>query len=73
MFTDLDMPRMGGLELLFDLRQGRHKEQRVVVVSSRSAEEFRPRALELGASAYLSKPVADQELKQLLHELELVE
>ena len=72
-FTDLDMPRMGGLELLFDLRQGRHKEQRVVVVSSRSAEEFRPRALELGASAYLSKPVADQELKQLLHELELVE
>ena len=72
-FTDLDMPRMGGLELLFDLRQGRHKEQRVVVVSSRSAEEFRPRALELGASAYLSKPVEDQELKQLLQELELVE
>ena len=72
-FTDLDMPRMGGLELLFDLRQGRHKDQRVVVVSSRSADEFRPRALELGAVAYLSKPVDGDELKQLLIELELVD
>ncbi len=71
-FTDLDMPRMGGLELLFDLQQGRHKDQKVVVVSSRSVDEFRERAMELGAIDYLAKPVEDHHLKQLLEQQQLV-
>ena len=71
-FTDLDMPRLGGLELLFDLQQGQNKDQKVVVLSSRAADEFKDRAMELGALAYLTKPVEDESLNRVLSETGLL-
>jgi CheY-like chemotaxis protein len=71
-FTDLDMPRLGGMELLFDLKQGQHKDQAVVVVSSRDATEFRDRATELGAVGYIQKPVTDSELNKTLLQIGLI-
>jgi CheY-like chemotaxis protein len=72
-FTDLDMPRMGGLELLFDLQQRRQNKQRVVVVSSRAEHEFGERALELGAMDYMTKPVEDDNLATILFESGLID
>jgi two-component system, NtrC family, response regulator HydG len=54
--TDLDMPRMGGLALLKELRE-RNKDLPVIVVTS--AAELRPavEAMRAGATDYLGKPV----------------
>lgn len=69
-FTDIEMPRLDGLELLGEIkRSGGENEPRVVVVSSRTEEEFRRRARELGADAYLVKPVEKAALYSLLENL----
>ena len=69
--TDLDMPRLGGLELLSDIQTGHYGSAPVVVVSSRNEDEFRSRALDSGAAAYLNKPVTDESLANLLANLGL--
>ena len=56
--TDINMPRMDGLKLLGLIRAGgAHQRTPVVVISTESAEPDRRRAMALGASAYLVKPV----------------
>lgn len=56
--TDLEMPRLGGFELLEKVRTGHAtKLMPVLVISSRSAEAHRQRAAQLGANAFLAKPV----------------
>ncbi len=70
-FTDLDMPRLGGLEMLFDMQQHGRTKTPVVVVSARSEDEFRHQAMDYGAYGYLTKPVDFQRLQRLLDELEL--
>jgi CheY-like chemotaxis protein len=70
-FTDLDMPRLGGLELLCDLQSGHYRSIPVVVVSSRNEEEFRWRATDAGAVGYMTKPVSPWDLEQLLANLNL--
>lgn len=62
--TDLQMPRMTGLELLQELRF-RGIETQVVVMSGIS-EDRRGDALAAGAIAYLRKPFANHELVTLL-------
>jgi chemosensory pili system protein ChpA (sensor histidine kinase/response regulator) len=70
--TDLDMPRLGGLDLLREIKHQEHlRELPVVVVSGRSGDESRRRAMESGARAYLSKPVAEAVMTNLLDSLEL--
>jgi chemotaxis protein histidine kinase CheA/CheY-like chemotaxis protein len=71
--TDLDMPRLGGLELLADIRNGKYCMAPVVVVSSRDDDGFRRQALEYGASDFVNKPVSKQQFQQLLKQLGLVE
>lgn len=70
--TDLDMPRLGGLELLGEIRQRRLLDTPVVVVSSRTEEILRNRAKRYGAEAYLNKPVTDESLTDLLEQLSLI-
>ena len=69
--TDLDMPRMGGLELLNEIKQGGFEQMTTIVVSSRAKEDVWNRASECGAAAYLGKPANDEKLDQLLQEIEL--
>jgi two-component system, NtrC family, response regulator HydG len=59
--TDLDMPRMGGMELLQKLKE---REQRVPVIVVTSAADVRPavEAMRAGAADYLTKPVDFDEL-----------
>ena len=70
--TDLDMPRLGGLELLADIRNGKYCTAPVVVVSSRDDAGFRRQALEYGAGDFVNKPVSKQQFQQLLKQFELI-
>jgi CheY-like chemotaxis protein len=68
--TDLNMPLMNGMELLFWLR-GRTELNRLptVVLSSSGLERDRTKALALGARAYHVKPVEFSGLVALVREL----
>ncbi len=62
-FTDLEMPRVHGYELLERIRgDERLHTMPVVVLSSRSGDKHRNKALALGAQEYLSKPVRQREV-----------
>lgn len=69
--TDLDMPRLGGLELLADIRNGKYCDAPVIVVSSRDDANFRQQALEYGARDFINKPVSKQHFQQRLESLGL--
>jgi two-component system sensor histidine kinase and response regulator WspE len=56
MVSDIDMPRMNGLQLVQAVRSDeRLKDLPVIIVSYKEREEDRLRGLEVGANAYLTK------------------
>jgi two-component system chemotaxis response regulator CheY len=56
--TDINMPLMDGLKLVSLVRQGGpHQRVPIIVITTEGAEADRRRAMTLGASAYLVKPV----------------
>ena len=67
-FTDLDMPRLDGFGVLSEIKAA--SPVPVIVVTSRSESEFRDRATEHGADGYLTKPVTESALAELVAELE---
>jgi CheY-like chemotaxis protein len=73
MITDLEMPRMGGLELIGRVRADPRFAYLPVIAASGSAdEEAAGKALAAGADAFFPKPYSPAELRvrleQLLHE-----
>ncbi len=68
--TDLEMPRMTGYELMAQLRQNSStKRIPVLVVTSRAGAKHRDRALKEGASAFLTKPVQEDQLLAAIEQL----
>jgi chemosensory pili system protein ChpA (sensor histidine kinase/response regulator) len=66
-FTDLEMPRLHGYELIREIRATPAlAELPVVVVTSRSGQKHRDQAETLGASDYLTKPFTPQMLEDAL-------
>lgn len=61
LITDVRMPGMSGLDLLERVRAG-GSNLPVIVLTSVLDQSARARALELGAQAWLTKPVADDVL-----------
>lgn len=60
---DVEMPRMDGYELLATLRQQTlTRDIPVIMITSRTGEKHRRKALTLGASEYLTKPYLEEEL-----------
>lgn len=56
--TDINMPLMDGLKLVSQIRNGGYRSRvPILVITTDSAAEDRERALQLGASAYLVKPI----------------
>jgi len=54
--TDLEMPRLGGLDLTRAIRADEHRSSMpVVMVTSRGSEEDRRRGMEAGVDAYIDK------------------
>lgn len=69
--TDINMPLMDGLKLISLIRQsgGAHQQVPIVVITTEGAAEDRRRAMDLGASAYLVKPVQSQQVVEALRSL----
>jgi chemosensory pili system protein ChpA (sensor histidine kinase/response regulator) len=66
-FTDLEMPRMHGYELIRELRYlPAYKLLPVVVVSSRSSQKHQDQARSLGATDYITKPFTSDSLTRAL-------
>jgi two-component system chemotaxis response regulator CheY len=58
LLTDINMPIMDGLKLVSLTRQdANHKGIPIVVITTESAQADRQRALDLGATAYITKPI----------------
>ena len=69
MILDINMPDVTGLDLLEFLRRfPATKELPVVMLSTESSDVMKNRASELGADAYVSKPVTLDELERALKE-----
>ena len=66
--SDINMPGMDGLALLREIKR-RRPELAVVMVTAYGDEERMRTAKELGAAAFLAKPVDFDQLKQHLAEL----
>jgi CheY-like chemotaxis protein len=67
---DIEMPRMDGYELITTLQSHDvYRKIPVVMLTSRAANKHRSRALELGASGYVTKPYQDDHLIQIIREL----
>ncbi len=67
LFTDLEMPRMHGFELIRELRFIKaHQDLPIVVVTSRSGQKHQEQARILGANEYLTKPFTQQTLAAAL-------
>jgi len=66
-FTDLEMPRMHGYDLIRELRfLPTFKDLPIVVVSSRSGSKHQDQARALGANEYLTKPFSPKTIESVL-------
>jgi chemotaxis protein histidine kinase CheA/DNA-binding response OmpR family regulator len=69
-FSDIEMPRMNGLELLSNLHQDSElRSIPVAMLTSRGADKHRQIANDLGAKAYLTKPYTEKDLMDVAKHL----
>lgn len=65
--TDLEMPELGGFDLITRLRKDdRFKSTPIVIISSRVNPEHRRRARDLGVRALVAKPITRRKLLEAL-------
>ena len=65
--TDLEMPELGGFDLIAHLRRdARFKAVPVIIITSRASPEHRRRAKELGVRALVAKPITRRKLLEAL-------
>ena len=68
--TDINMPLMDGLKLISLVRAGgEHRFVPIIVITTEGAEADRTRAMALGASKYLVKPVQSQQVVEAVRDL----
>jgi two-component system, chemotaxis family, chemotaxis protein CheY len=65
--TDIRMPRMDGLEFIRAVRSELNdRDLPIIIISTKGAEEDIKLGMSLGASGYLSKPIAIARLRELV-------
>jgi len=70
MLLDIEMPRMDGYELATAMRNDeRLKHIPIIMITSRTGEKHRDRALRIGVNNYMGKPFQEQELLENLQAL----
>jgi two-component system chemotaxis response regulator CheY len=70
LLTDINMPLLDGLKLVALVRRGGpHTRIPIVVITTEGAEADRRRALNLGATAYLVKPVQANQVVETVRAL----
>ena len=68
--SDIEMPRMDGYEFAASLQRSEEFAHiPVIMITSRSAEKHRDKALESGVSQYLTKPYEDRVLVDTIRDL----
>ena len=55
--TDIQMPRMHGLAFVEKVRKEKKIDTPIIMVTTKGAEKDRDMGMELGANAYITKPV----------------
>ena len=56
--TDINMPIMDGLKLVQRIRSDEtHKDVPIIIITTEGSQEDRQRAMALGATAYITKPI----------------
>ncbi len=64
---DIEMPRMDGFQVVEKMKQSdKLKNIPIIMITSRSGEKHRLRAMQAGADAYLNKPYIEEDLLNLL-------
>lgn len=66
--TDLNMPKMDGLEMIREIRK-RNKDTRIIIMTAHDAKENFLQAIDHRVRAYLIKPVEQEELERLVKTL----
>ena len=70
MLLDIEMPRMDGYELATQMRaDDRYKNTPIVMITSRSGDKHRQRAMEIGVERYLGKPYQEPDLMRNVYDL----
>jgi two-component system, chemotaxis family, chemotaxis protein CheY len=62
LLTDMNMPGMGGAELVRFVRNGLKSDMPIVIITTMGGNKDRDLGMKLGANAYLTKPVDVTEL-----------
>lgn len=72
--TDINMPIMDGLKLVKRIRSdATHKDTPIVIITTEGSQEDRQRALQLGANAYVTKPIQAPQVIAKVKELLKIE
>ena len=71
-FSDLEMPRLNGFELLSEVAGNGSAGTPCVIVTTRNEPEIQARAKSLGAAGFMAKPVDEQAVHNMLNDLQLV-
>ncbi len=67
---DIEMPRMDGYELATHIRNNdRFKKIPIIMITSRTGEKHRQRAMGIGVNKYLGKPYQEAELLENIREM----
>jgi chemosensory pili system protein ChpA (sensor histidine kinase/response regulator) len=67
---DVEMPRMDGYEFAGHVRNSdKHADLPIIMVTSRTGEKHRARAIELGVNDYLGKPYQESEMLEAMENL----
>jgi len=66
---DIEMPNMNGFEFLSSRRQEPQSHIPIIMLTSRSNEKHRRLAMQLGASAYLTKPYIEQDFLKAIQDI----
>jgi chemosensory pili system protein ChpA (sensor histidine kinase/response regulator) len=70
MLLDIEMPRLDGFEVAHKMSlDDRLKQIPIIMITSRTGEKHRQRALDLGVNRYMGKPYNELELLQSIREL----
>lgn len=70
MLLDIEMPRMDGFEVTNLVRHHElHRDLPIIMITSRTGEKHRERALSLGVSQYMGKPFQEETLLENIESL----
>lgn len=65
-FSDINMPKLNGLDFLRELKCSPYKDLPVVMVTTEGAEKTVMEAISLGAKAFIRKPFTSAQMEAVL-------